>query len=456
MASGNLNLPPPQPFIPGSSDASIRWQEWREYFMNYISAYDEDNDFSGEKKKKILLHCLGPHGFKIYNRIEKKQREQGDVFVHALEDLDRYYSPTVCVGIDLYKFFHRKQNKEEMIEEYVSALKNLALTCKFGTLHDEFIRDQIVMHAANQNIQDCLWTKGESPLQEVIEVVKKAELTGRCATSVLQGNSKVDDSIGESHKLVNRVIESKKCPPNEFSRKTNSYRNKKSKRDTSKVEVTCFRCGLLGHYANDKSCPARNQKCSGCGTVGHFIKVCKKKKGTAIKLLEDASESASSSDSEDKNMWVLNIRNAGTGTPDGLRKRPKCDISIEGVTITITADSGSPYTIVNEQVWFKKLRRTVGGGLDTPDISPKSFTGETIQLLGYKKLSFAFKDHKAECKMYVSKSGPSVLGGWDQGALGMVLNPNGSEPVSVVQEDSVCDATMKDMYPLVFSGTRES
>ncbi|KAJ1180887.1 hypothetical protein NDU88_006098, partial [Pleurodeles waltl] len=55
--------------------------------------------------------------------------------------------------------------------------------------------------------------------------------------------------------------------------------------------------------------------------------------------------------------------------------------------------------------------------------------------------------------MYVSKSGPSVLGWWDQGALGMVLNPNGSEPVSVVQEDCVCDATMKDMYPLVFSGT---
>ncbi|KAJ1187880.1 hypothetical protein NDU88_004646, partial [Pleurodeles waltl] len=84
-----------------------------------------------------------------------------------------------------------------------------------------------------------------------------------------------------------------------------------------------------------------------------------KKKGLAIKLLEDASESASSSDSEDKNMWVLNIRNAGTGTPDGLRKRPKCDISIEGVTITITADSGSPYTIVNEHVWLKKLKRTV-------------------------------------------------------------------------------------------------
>ncbi|KAJ1101134.1 hypothetical protein NDU88_006206 [Pleurodeles waltl] len=405
MASGNLNLPPPQPFIPGSSDVSIKWQEWREYFINYISACDEDNDFSGEKKKKMLLHCLGRHGLKIYNRIEKKHREQGDVFVHALEDLDRYYSPTVCVGIDRCKFFHRKQSKEETIEEYFSALKNLALTCRFGTLHDEFIRDQIVMYAANQNMQDCLWTKGESPLQEVIEVVKKAELTGRCAKAVLQGNAKLDDSIGELHKLVNRVIEKKKCPSDGFSRKTNSYRNRKLKRDTPKAEVTCFRCGLLGHYANDEGCPARNQKCSGCGTIGHFIKVCKKKK----KLLEDATESASSSDSEDKNMWVLNIRNAGTGMPEGQRKRPKWDISIEGATITITGDSGSPNTIVNEQVWLKKLKRTVGGVLDTPDISPKSFTRESIQLLGFKKLSFAFKDRKAECKMYVSKSGPSVL-----------------------------------------------
>ena len=34
----------------------------------------------------------------------------------------------------------------------------------------------------------------------------------------------------------------------------------------------CFKCG----YVHDRAaiCPARGKKCSGCGKIGHFIKVC--------------------------------------------------------------------------------------------------------------------------------------------------------------------------------------
>ncbi|KAJ1129124.1 hypothetical protein NDU88_007495 [Pleurodeles waltl] len=164
MASNNpWNLTPPHSFIPASGTPTLKWEEWSEYFKNYISAIDDEEELSVEKKYKILLHCLGPGGLKVFKNINKKPRQdgQGDVYVNALEDLDNYYRPRVCIAADRYKFFHRKQGKDKPVEDYVSALKNLAINCRFGVLHDELIRDQIVMQTSNPHIQDNLWAKGK-------------------------------------------------------------------------------------------------------------------------------------------------------------------------------------------------------------------------------------------------------------------------------------------------------
>lgn len=37
----------------------------------------------------------------------------------------------------------------------------------------------------------------------------------------------------------------------------------------------CFRCGLPGHTARDRNCPAINRKCDRCGKLGHYRKCCK-------------------------------------------------------------------------------------------------------------------------------------------------------------------------------------
>ncbi|KAJ1141229.1 hypothetical protein NDU88_007563 [Pleurodeles waltl] len=190
MASGNAwNLTAPEPFMPKNGEATLKWEEWSEYFINYISTFEDEEELTPEKKKKILLHCLGAKGLKMYNSINKKTRapDQGDVFSHALEDLTEYFRPAVCVAVDRFKFYHRKQQLEESVENYVAALKNLALSCKFGNLHDDLIRDQIIMHTANPHIQEKLWSRGEASLREVIDLVKSAELTGRNVNSDLFG-----------------------------------------------------------------------------------------------------------------------------------------------------------------------------------------------------------------------------------------------------------------------------
>ncbi|KAJ1177869.1 hypothetical protein NDU88_003121 [Pleurodeles waltl] len=180
--------------------------------------------------------------------------DQGDVFSHALEDLTEYFKPTVCVAVDQFKFYHRKQQLEELVEDYVTALKNLALLCKFGILHDNLIRDQIIMHTANPHIQEKLWARGEASLQEVIEMVKSAELTGRCTKAVLRSEdktfSKLEDNatiamVKKSNKLSNKV----------------GYPTRREKENLNlKDKRTCFRCGSKFHLANDRKCPARKSE----------------------------------------------------------------------------------------------------------------------------------------------------------------------------------------------------
>ncbi|KAJ1128361.1 hypothetical protein NDU88_006740 [Pleurodeles waltl] len=88
------NLSAPEQFLPKDGEATLKWEEWREYFVNYISTFEDEEELTPEKKK-ILLHYLGAKGLKIYNSINKKIRapDQGDVFSHALEDLTEYFRP---------------------------------------------------------------------------------------------------------------------------------------------------------------------------------------------------------------------------------------------------------------------------------------------------------------------------------------------------------------------------
>lgn len=130
----------------------------------------------------MLLHSLGPEGLRVYNQMQKPERPGDlDIFKTALLDLSEHYSPTVCIGVTRRAFFKRKQFQHESVDEYVSSLKTLAAKCKFGPLHDEFIRDQIVVCTKNKGIQDRLWIEGESSLRDVIALVKKkkAELSDR-------------------------------------------------------------------------------------------------------------------------------------------------------------------------------------------------------------------------------------------------------------------------------------
>ena len=100
--------------------------------------------------------------------------------------------------MERYHFGLREQGKDESVE-YVTGLRKLATTCKFGAQLEERIRDQLVLRCYNDKVREELWLKDEPPLEDVILVEKRIEHMMQCVKELSKDmKSEVSDKNEES------------------------------------------------------------------------------------------------------------------------------------------------------------------------------------------------------------------------------------------------------------------
>lgn len=63
--------------------------------------------------------------------------------------------------MDSHAFITTYQKPHKTVQSYLATLKTLAAKCKFGTLHDELIRDRLVCGINNDNIHTQLLNGNE-------------------------------------------------------------------------------------------------------------------------------------------------------------------------------------------------------------------------------------------------------------------------------------------------------
>ncbi|KAJ1118940.1 hypothetical protein NDU88_007127 [Pleurodeles waltl] len=71
----------------------------------------------------------------------------------------------------------RSQQDEESIDQFVAALRGLAVTCKFEQMsYDQVLRNQILMKTKSRKIQEKLWLCGSDlSLNHAIDVARTME-----------------------------------------------------------------------------------------------------------------------------------------------------------------------------------------------------------------------------------------------------------------------------------------
>ncbi|CAH8853639.1 unnamed protein product [Trichobilharzia szidati] len=89
----------------------------------------------------------------------------------------------------------------------------------------------------------------------------------------------------------------------------------------------------------------------------------------------------------------------------------KITLKINSKLIDFELDTGSPVSICSGQYWFKVFGYSAYKDLEEVNVKLKSYTGDSLCILGLKNVIFEYKNHNILLPIYIAKgNGPSLLG----------------------------------------------
>lgn len=340
----------PEEFDLEASDQANEWRMWRDCYEIYEIACGVDKK-ENKIRRATLLHCLGSSVQRIFQALpgEKGTYEQ------TLAVLAAYFTPKKNVVAERYRFRKRKQEFNETIDQYATALRDLAKSCAFRDIEEEMIRDQIVEKCASNTLREKLLAQDELTLDKVLKMARTYETVRQEAKAMAQGpsiNPEVDTfrvgTRGRKSYNNNKRATQKPAPSGYDS--GNQY---------SAGGKSCYRCGKSDHMAD--KCGAISATCSYCKKVGHLQRVCRKKisdgqknsasnkKGDRRKL-RAVLHAESDSDSSDSSSFTYRIH-------EKSRKDSKESILLNGQRIKCVPDTGSEHTIISAELYHKLFRQ---------------------------------------------------------------------------------------------------
>uniref|UniRef100_A0A3Q2V0A0 Retrotransposon gag domain-containing protein n=1 Tax=Haplochromis burtoni TaxID=8153 RepID=A0A3Q2V0A0_HAPBU len=162
-----LSLQPPAVFLDCPGEPKIPFAAWKKLFDNYLLAIG-GNDFATERKRALLIHCLGMEGQRIYSALPLAT----DDYEGSVKALETYFHPKVNVVAERYRFRQRAQAVGESTDHYVAALRELVKQCKFGAMENEMLQDQLVEKTNNARIRERLLMEEDLTLDRALEIAR--------------------------------------------------------------------------------------------------------------------------------------------------------------------------------------------------------------------------------------------------------------------------------------------
>ena len=184
--------------------------------------------------------------------------------------------------------------------------------------------------------------------------------------------------------------------------------------DSREDNVKCFKCGekiasrdkIKNHL--DK-CRGQNVNCNVCGKRGNFGRCCRSNTSSTANLLEEEG-SEQEDDQEEQQTQGFPIYQVNEISVDLLRSKMLITIEIDGKMTEFVLDTGSPFTILNQDLYKeilkkKRIKKTKKNFTD--------YNGNPIPMGGYVECKARYRGMQIpEGKAYVSsqKNAPDLLG----------------------------------------------
>ncbi|MCG7876437.1 MAG: RNase H-like domain-containing protein [Candidatus Thiodiazotropha endolucinida] len=392
-----------------SGNIAERWKMWKQTVQLYLDVAMADK--SEKEQCKALLYIIGKDGREIYNTFVLQEAEQ-DKLAPLLTKFENYCIPKKNITMERHKFNTRTQGSTELIDQFVTDLKNIARECEFGDIKNDLIRDRIVCGTNSEKVKERLLREDKLTLEKAISICRADEESKRQIQKMNEDQENAVHYVKSKRKSKGAVGGAR---PKEFSDKK-------------------FQCGKCGIMHEKRKCPAYGKLCHKCQKPHHFAKLCKSKFKKNVHNLEE-----NSSESDSENLYV------GSINEKCQKKTEICDneyfvtMDVNGVQVKFKIDTGSQCNIISDKV-FKKVKAP-HCILEKSTSRLTSYTGDRLKVLGKTTLNCMGHD----LEFYVTDSRQTSLLGFkasqDLGLIKVVLAVNTNELDKLIRE-----------HPKAFSG----
>ena len=329
---------------------------------------------SEENQVSTLIYSMGDNADDIFQAY-KLSVEDMKKYDTVKGKFDNYFIKKKNIIYERAKFKCRRQEESEPVDVFITVLYNLAEKCEYKSLHDEMIRDRIVVGIADQVLSERMQVDENLTLEKAAKMARQSEAVKKQQPEIRGTTTKEDlDAIKTGkHKAL------KQTRPTPQSHASNPSRRPPMH---PKRETACTRCGKAPPHGRD-TCPAKDSKCYRCGKTGHFKNKCRSSVND-IRAKEDKEQFLGvigQNSSTREGPWMIELK---------MNKQP----------ITFKIDTGADVTVISDKL-HKKIRDGPLKPATRPLIGPSQ---NPLTVLGHFVTKHESKDRTTTDTIYVVKN----------------------------------------------------
>lgn len=412
IPSATFTIKPPEPF---DFSKPHEWEKWIRRFERFRLASNL-NCSSEANQVNTLIYCMGDEADDVLRGLVLTQQQRLQ-YNAVKEGFDGYFVPKKNVIYERAKFNQRVQQPTESVDAFLTALYALAESCNYGSLHDELLRDRLVVGIRDTALSQKMQLDSQLTLTKAITMARQSEEVRRQQTDLrgeMSTASKV--AVDALHKAKGKQwnatqLKAKGLKPGHAKAKAATH--------TATGNKACHKCGKSPSHPAVQ-CPARNAECHSCGKRGHYGKVCR--------LISSVNELAEDTDG-------LFLGEVSSGEDPWM-----ADIGLQGRKVTFKIDTGADVTAIPETVY----KNTMPGAKDVKAAMKQLYGpgGAKLNVLGSVTETLTYKDRSTTERIYIVRDLH----------VGLLSRPASVRLKLVARIDMIDQETVRTTYPKLCDG----
>ena len=244
----------PEPF---NFSRPEEWTKWIRRFERFrkASGLDAKED---EAQVNTLIYSMGDDADEILRSFALSDADKKK-YAPVVAQFEAHFVKRRNIIFERARFNMRRQEEGEPVDAFITGLYALAEHCGYGDLHDEMIRDRIVVGIRNAQLSEKLQLDYELTLEKAVTQVRQSEAIKQQQPLLRGGSTKQDTPVGavQAKRKSQRMYQS--------SGRQNSGATQKQPGSNQ----GCTRCGKIPAH-DRQQCPAKDAVCRKCNKKGHF------------------------------------------------------------------------------------------------------------------------------------------------------------------------------------------